>query len=102
MFIMSPTWGMLFNQKLNRWHPILFRESPLPGEPSEDKPLRLKSFGHHTEGFESRDAALASIKETSAKIEPPPVEDVEKDIPWDGESEAASVAFLKDNKLVFL
>lgn len=31
MLILNSIWAMLHNQKLNRWHPILFQEAPFPG-----------------------------------------------------------------------
>ena len=52
--------GMLLNTKTHRWHPILFRPAPMPGDP-EMKIPRYKSKGHHTEGFETEDEALGYI-----------------------------------------
>jgi hypothetical protein len=102
MFMMTPAWGMLFNTKEKRWHPILFVESPLPGPSSDDKPIRLKSKGHHTTGFATREEALAEIKKISADIQPDPIMDLEKDIPWDGEDIPAMVVLLADKKLVLM
>ncbi len=102
MFMMTPAFAMLFNTKLKRWHPIMFVESPLPGPHAADKPIRLKSKGHHTVGYESREAALQGIKEASAKIEPMPIVDAEKDIPWDGNGIPDMICFASENKLVFL
>jgi hypothetical protein len=102
MFMMSPAFGMLFNTKEKRWHPILFLESPLPGPPEAGKPVRLKSKGHHTAGFATREEAVKDIETKSKEIDPKPVVDVEKDIEWDGEGIPAMTALLADNKLVFL
>lgn len=93
----NPILAILHNVKLNRWHPILFLENPLPGPPSADKPVRHKSKFHHTNGFDTRDAAVKSATEELA----PAVEKewgkpkfaLSADMPWDGEDVPASVAF---------
>jgi hypothetical protein len=103
MFFLNPIFGMLHNTKDKRWHPILFVESPLPGPPEPGKPVRLRSKGHHTVGFATREEALASIVEKAPQVEPPAASDTEKDIEWDGDGVPALVAFLsEDKKLVFL
>lgn len=99
--LFNPAFAMLFNVKDKRWHPILFTESPLPGPPEEGKPIRLKSHGHHTTGFETRELALAGIKEASGKLDVQPIVDVREDIPWNGEDTPAMVAFLDGDKLIF-
>jgi hypothetical protein len=101
MFLVTPAWGMLFNTKEKRWHPILFMESPLPG-PACHWLIRLKSKGHHTTGFAIREEALAEIKKISVDIQPDPIMDLEKDIPWDGEDIPAIVVLLADKKLVLM
>jgi hypothetical protein len=99
--ILSGTVAMLVNQTTKRWHPILFDISPLPGPPSKDKPERVKSVGHHTEGFENREDAVASAKEVAEKTNSLRVQ-IEEDIPWDGKGRPAMVGFISDDKLVFL
>ncbi len=97
--IFSPIIGMIHNEKENRWHPVLFKESPLPGPPSDDKPIRHKSHGHHTEGFDNREAAVASAKELAEQVKENAIGPVslalEKDFPWDGEDVPAMVAFFQ-------
>jgi hypothetical protein len=61
MFL-NPILAMLFNAKENRWHPILFLESPLPGPPDAAKPVRHKSKFHHTTGFPIRVGAIVEIE----------------------------------------
>lgn len=96
--ILNPVFGMLHNVKENRWHPILFRESPLPGPDRPDKPVRLKSVGHHTAGFPTREEAIADTEDKAPKgIAPTPRYDWTKDIPWDGEGIPTDVRFLLDS-----
>ncbi len=53
--------GLLHNDITGRYHPISFRESPLPGNnvnrPLEAQVMRHKSIGHHTEGFATKEEA---------------------------------------------
>lgn len=90
----NPIFAMLYNTKLERWHPILFVERPLPGPYSPDKPVRHKSHGHHTEGFATREEALASIDEYTKR---PGLEgcrlELDADMEWDGEDMPAMVMF---------
>ena len=83
--------AMLHNTATDRWHPILFYESPLPGPPHEGKPIRHKSKGHHTEGFNTRDEAViyceTRAKELNASL------CIEKAFAWDGEETPAMVVF---------
>ncbi len=93
----NPIIALLHNTKLNRWHPILFQESPLPGPPADDKPIRHKSVGHHTAGFETRLAALDSAKDLVTQVTPRAIGPVQlaldQDMSWDGEGVPASVVF---------
>ncbi len=93
--LFNPIIAILYNEKTNRWHPILFKESPLPGSFSEEKPIRHKSHGHHTTGFDTREEALLDI-ETSKDITvncPNIKKCISEDISWDGESMPVIVAF---------
>lgn len=96
--MLNPVIAMLHNTKLNRWHPIFFAEKPLPGPPGSDKPIRHKSASHHTEGFETREAALSAIENdlkdrigSYAGVAPEVC--LEGDFPWDGEGTPAMVVY---------
>lgn len=97
--VYSPVIAMLHNTKLNRWHPIYFLESPLPGPFSAENPTRHKSKGHHTEGYPTREEAVASLLglQTSLEISVgTPEMCLGCDIPWDGEGiPAISCMFVK-------
>jgi len=42
-----------------KWYPIIFKEAPLPG--GVTSPKRMKSMGHHTQGYSSREEAEKGI-----------------------------------------
>ena len=91
--------AILHNTATDRYHPILFRDAPLPGNPAHLR--RLKSIGHHTEGFTSHEAAAASLDDdriAGAVLERSPG----KLIPWDGDDLPAMVCFLDGQHLVFI
>ncbi len=103
----SPIIGMIHNTKLNRWHPVVFQEKPLPGPPSADKPVRHKSVMHHTTGFPSRAEALENIDaDLMPQVKSSAIGEVQtsldKDFPWDGEDIPAMVTFFAkvEGKLV--
>lgn len=50
--------GILHNTETGRYHPILFRAAP-----SYSFPERQRSRGHHTEGFDTLEAAIAYLAE---------------------------------------
>jgi hypothetical protein len=83
----------LHNEKTNRFHPIVFQEHPLPSDP-EDSLGRTKSLGHHTNGFATREEAIAECKEIAEKL--PARLCIEKDFSWDGEDIPAMVVFFKE------
>ena len=98
---LNPIMALLHNTKLNRWHPILFIEDPLPGPPSLDKPVRHKSKVHHTDGYETREAGLAGAEELITRL----IEQgyaasikrcLDNDMEWDGEDVPASIAFFTE------
>ena len=99
MMLLNPVMGLIHNAKLKRWHPIYYTENPLPGPPSPDKPVRHKSGGHHTEGFETRKAALADMNLKAKQIVDgayaPSCAVCDNDLEWDGEGIPADVAFFK-------
>lgn len=100
LYCLNPIFGLLHNVKENRWHPILFIEAPLPGPPESGKSIRLKSKGHHTTGFATREDAIAEIADKAPHVEPPAAIDTEKDIEWDGEDTPAMVAILSEENNV--
>jgi hypothetical protein len=51
---------MLINVQTKRWHPILFREALFPGCESLG---RYKSSGHHTNGFDTIEEAISSLRD---------------------------------------
>jgi len=89
--------AILENKKNGKFHPIIYHEKPFPGPYDENKPIRLKSKGHHTKGFKTRKDALKDIAENkkewadvllfggSFKLE------LENDIIWTGEGIPADI-----------
>lgn len=63
--------------------------------------MRHKSKGHHTQGFETREAALIAAKELAEALKPNVIGPVslalEKDFDWDGEEIPAMVVFFAIN-----
>ena len=84
MLMLYPAIALLHNEASGRWHPILFSEAPFPGAPDAAAPVRLRSRGHHTLGFETREAAIAGAHELKGQVEPMPAMFLEADIAWDG------------------
>lgn len=90
---MNPLIGMLHNTATNRYHPIYFFESPLPGGGG---PIRYKSKGHHTTGYATREEALVDIpklNEELTKLYGPVKQLLETDFIWDGTGIPAIVHF---------
>lgn len=93
---------MIHNTGAGTFHPVIFAESPLPGSPDPDKPVRHKSRGHHTDGFPTREEALANI---DAEMMPGLKEhgigtpgtclDEEFTVEWDGKGVPADVAYFQ-------
>jgi hypothetical protein len=95
MFCINPIVAMLHNVSENRWHPILFIESPLPGPDEPGKPVRHK--GHHTTGFAKRHEAVESAMELAQRTEPAARLCLDKDFEWDGHEIPAMVVYFDDN-----
>jgi hypothetical protein len=91
MFI-NPIVAMLHNTGTDRYHPILFRESPLPGNP--ENLVRHRSSGHHTKGFDTRPEALVSAEELAKRQDAKTC--LAKDFEWDGRDIPAMVVFFKE------
>ena len=81
--------ALIHNTAKDTWHPVAFRDSPMPG-PSPTL-RRVKSMGHHTEGFATRDLAITWIQESQFKDAP---FDANSVFAWDGENVPAIVSFL--------
>lgn len=94
--MLNPVIAMLHDETNDRWHPIVFREAPLPGG-AEAAPRRWKSQMHHTAGFATRAEAEADANDSLA----PKLEEeagsvtlkLEAVFGWDGEGVPALVAF---------
>jgi len=87
MFILNPIVAILHNTKTNRYHPVFFAESPLPGPHYDGKPIRHKSKMHHTTGLDTREEALVYIDSSPTIKEHMPnlKKCLDTDIEWDGE-----------------
>jgi hypothetical protein len=90
----NPIVAMLVNEATGRFHPILFYESPLPGNP--ENLVRHKSKGHHTAGFDTRDEAVAEARELAERQGARMA--LSQDLPWDGEDIPAMVAFFVEGR----
>ena len=94
----NPIITLIHNFAANTWHPVVFKESPLPGGGPPHSLIRYKSVMHHTAGFPTREEALKSITEelvarvTDIAIGPVTV-DTTEDIEWDGVDVPATVLF---------
>lgn len=93
---------IIYNLKDETWHPILYRESPLPGNP--ENILRFKSSGHHTVGFKSREDAINDINSDYFKsrldsMGSYPVYLIDEDILWDGEGIPADIILLSPSQI---
>jgi|GEM_PF-3985947 len=84
---MFPT-CLLKNTATGRFHPISFRPAPLPGGSSIP---RYKSIGHHTEGFDSVEAAKEWV--TTKVVEGKAVDKTTTVVDWDGNGIPAMVEF---------
>jgi hypothetical protein len=83
--------SILHNIKLNRWHPITFELRPPPGGQLSETACRYKSRGHHTEGFETREAALKWIDTIHQERNPDSGRSLNADFVWSGEDVPAMV-----------
>lgn len=84
--------AMIHDATHDKWHPVIFRDAPLPGADQPGKPRRLKSVGHHTAGFPNCAEAETWLK---AMHEGLPY-DKEALFPWDGEGIPALVVFCNE------
>lgn len=97
---------ILFNTKNNTYHPIYFLQSGFPGGADakvNQNIVRFKSKGHHTFGFNERQAALQSIHERLV----PGIKDagynvtleVDQDSEWDGEGTPTDIVLRLESEL---
>lgn len=99
---------MLHNTGTGRFHPIFYTEAPLPGPDAPDKPIRHRSKGHHTTGFDTRAEADAYIPTLHHQLEVSSMGGVrtclrpEDLMEWDGVEVPADTAFfvIVDDKTV--
>jgi hypothetical protein len=83
---------MLLNTATGRYHPIIFQPSPLPGGARIQGASRYRSTGHHTEGFDTIEAAWDSVKKDGR------LRAVERVWEWDGASIPAMTEFFGDEE----
>jgi len=95
--LLNPVVANLHNTQTDRFHPILFCESPLPGLLPAEKPVRHRSKSHHTQGFATRDEALAEcdrmVEQLAGESGGPVRLCLQKDFAWDGADVPAMVVF---------
>ena len=78
--------GYLKNTTTGRFHPISFREAPMPyGVGKRNVAQRYRSIGHHTEGFDTIKAARKWVSEQEHTV------DVNRIWEWDGKDVPAMV-----------
>lgn len=97
----NPIVAILYNQKTKTWHPLVYEESPLPGQ--DPALMRHKSTAHHTQGFAPRDRALKEAERIKRAIIKEKLSQtcgmaLGEDILWDGEDLPISVAFFKESR----
>jgi hypothetical protein len=90
-FWIDPVIAMLHNTGKDRWHPILFDAAPLPG--GESSIVRHRSRMHHTDGFDTREAAEKNARDDLAQKIPGCRLALERVIEWDGEGVPALTEF---------
>jgi hypothetical protein len=92
LYFMQALVMMLQNTSTQKFHPIFYLESPLPGgheSEGNQKLIRYKSQGHHTSGFVDRNEALVSINteliDQIKSIGYTPTLELDQDILWNGQ-----------------
>jgi hypothetical protein len=99
----NPIVAIVKNTTKGTFHPIVFVESPLPGPPSADKPVRHKSSMHHTTGFATREEALADIDSVLIPriktVAAEPRKALTRDFEWDGNGVPSIVEFFTSDMI---
>lgn len=91
--ILNPVVTILHNTKENTWHPILFVESPLPGNKG---PIRHKSKGHQTIGLDNIDECIKGCENLAQEVNGKFI--TNNVIDWDGEDVPACVRFFEESQ----
>lgn len=91
----NPIIAMIHDAVAERWHPVIFEESHLPGPPTPDKPIRHKSKGHHTTGFGTKAEADENAKTDLAEKIPGVRLELDTVFEWDGEGIPTIVHFFQ-------
>lgn len=90
----------MLNKKTNRFHPIVFRWAPLPGPQKDGIPIRYKSQGHHTEGFDTREESIKECELMVGRVNRMNLGkaqlSVEEDLEWNGEGIPAMIIFVHE------
>lgn len=92
MFI-NPIIATIHNVTADRWHPVLFLESPLPGPETPEKPVRYRSASHHTTGFATRVESDENARNVLAARIPGARLELDTIFAWDGTGTPAIVHF---------
>jgi hypothetical protein len=101
----NPVIAIIENTASNTFHPIVFCESPMPGE--TPNLIRVKSKMHHTIGFKEKSDAIKNInEELFEKVKDvfigTPKLDLETQLTWNGNGIPAIVCFWDNNRLILL
>jgi hypothetical protein len=83
---------MLINKATGRFHPIIFTPYLMPGGAQPQGGGRFKSHGHHTDGFDTLEAAWEHVKKDGR------LRAVERTYEWDGVEMPAMVEFFGDDE----
>jgi hypothetical protein len=87
--------GILLNTATQRFHPIIFREAPMPAGADDNwSHQRYKSLGHHTVGFDTLEEAQAYIKSDARLFDSGAVWE------WDGIDIPAMVSWFQQPRKV--
>lgn len=82
--------AIVHNTKLDRFHPVVLLERPLPGPLGQSAPLRFESAAHHTAGFATREEAMVHVgAELMSRFDPSELLDEIGE--WDGEDKPVMV-----------
>lgn len=78
----DPVIALIHNTSNGRWHPVVFVDAPFPGGCDLK---RYRSKGHHTDGFDTRDAAVThASKDLAPRIARARLA-LDKVFEWDGD-----------------